>query len=275
VILMNVFRPKSERTFPHPLVLAVNRIFGRYRSEESHDVRNAKVKSDLALEELNKLYREIDRTYLFHSGYPVPNDFAYERVNNSMKNRKYSAADLELFSISLTEFQDEDHFSAIAGLMLSALINNGKDTDYVIYTAHLNVPIDFLGYQNTKNIIVEGNVDSWVGNRMNCGTILVKGNAKDEIGYAMNNGILTVEGNAGNSVGKNLKGGSLIVKGSVSYGIGTEMTGGTITVNGNADMNAGLYMHGGEIHVDGELGSIGDRIGHGKIYHKGVLIVDK
>jgi len=34
-------------------------------------------------------------------------------------------------------------------------------------------------------------------------------------------------------------------------------------------------MSGGEIHVFGEIGSIYGTIAHGKIYHKGKLIVDK
>jgi formylmethanofuran dehydrogenase subunit C len=53
------------------------------------------------------------------------------------------------------------------------------------------------------------------------------------------------------------------------------MKGGSITVQGNADSFCGYNLRGGVIRVEGEIRSIARNIEHGKIYYKGILIVDK
>jgi formylmethanofuran dehydrogenase subunit C len=116
-------------------------------------------------------------------------------------------------------------------------MNSSKEDKFVIHTAHIAQPIHLIGHRNTKNIIVNGN--------------------------------------ACNSVGYGMRGGSIIVKGDAGSLIGSRMEDGTIAVNGNAGVFIGARMSGGEIHIEGGHGSIADNIIHGKIFHKGKLIVDK
>ena len=160
---------------------------------------------------------------------------SYERILARLEKTKHTAADVERFSIALAEFQEEEEFSAKAGIFLSALMNSGKDQDYAIHTAHLHMTPDFIGYQNTKNITVDGDVG-------------------DTAGAWMTGGSITITGNAG-----------------ITLGLG--MRAGSITVNGDADYHIGRSMVGGEIRIEGGIGKIAAV--QGKIFHKGKLIVDK
>ncbi len=221
-----------ERIAWPAVILAANKRFGRYGTEHEHIVRKAEVKKDPAVEGLKELYR---KTKALDS---ENEDSIHDRMVYSLKNHSHSAADIQQFSIALAEFQEEIWFFINAGLFLSALMNNGKDNNYVIHTRHLSVPIIHLGYKNTKNITVKGDVGNTVGYSMEKGLITVKGDADAWIGYKMNGGTICVEGDAGTAVG--------------------------------------TWMNGGEIHIEGEIcGSTSTLITHGKIYHKGKLIVDK
>jgi formylmethanofuran dehydrogenase subunit C len=71
-----------------------------------------------------------------------------------------------------------------------------------------------------------------------------------------------------------MKGGCVTVQGDAGNEVGEFMHGGIIIVKGNAGSHVGLMMRGGEIHLEGDYGGIG-YVEHGKIYHKGKLIVDK
>jgi hypothetical protein len=173
-----------------PAILPAAGRFGRYKDESEKAARKADVKEDRVLRQLKTAWRSLRKREFINHEY-------YNELLTLVKDLRYSAADVEKFSLALAEFQDEGQFSKKAGLFLSALINNGNDTDYIIHTGHLK-PILWLGYKNSKNITVEGNAGDFVGPR----------------------------------------------------------------------------MEGGEIHINGEIGSFGD-IKHGKIYHKGKLIVDK
>jgi len=180
----------------------------------------------------------------------------YKNIAAHLKGTRYSAKDVENFSLALAEFQRETYFPEKAGFFLSALINNSRDADFVIHTRHLSQRIDNLGYGNTKNITVEGNAGYAVGYAMKGGTITVNGNADFVLGFGMKAGAIIVNGNAGSDIG---------------WG----MQGGAITVNGNAEAGVGDVMFGGEIHLNGKHKGLGNRILGGKIYHNGKLIVDK
>ena len=69
------------------------------------------------------------------------------------------------------------------------------------------------------------------------------------------------------------KGGVLIIEDDISKP-GCTMKGGRLVCHGDAIGLVGENMNGGEVHIDGDIGPIGNII-HGKIYHKGKLIVDK
>ena len=235
-----------------PPVVALGSKFDKYKPEEEKDVRKQEVTLDPVLEQLLKAWHR----YRMPTAEP---DRYYAALMDLhiLKKTKYSAKDVERFSLLLGEYQNEANFPEKAGLFLSALINRGKDRTYVIHTRHLTMPPEQLGFMNKKNIIVEGDVGDAVGHVMAGGTITVNGNAGDSVGEGMGPGTITVNGNAG-------------------WGIGESMEGGTITVNGDGGDSIGLHMTDGEIYVAGNLGKLDiNGIESGKIYHKGKLIVDK
>jgi len=251
-----------------PPAVAFGSGFGKYKPEAEKDVRKVEVKEDRVLEQLKAALRKFEYNDNEYS------DANYKNALGHVKDLVYSAKDVENFSVALAGFQDENRCSEKAGHFLSALINNGKDSEYVIHTRHLNRGIDFLGYGNTKNITVEGDVGVFVGENMRCGTITVNGSAGEYAGAKMEGGTITVNGNALHWVGNEMKGGKITVNGNVPRGIGWHMQGGSITVNGNAKDVIGKEMKGGEIHLEGDYESIAEKLEKGKIYHKGKLIVD-
>jgi len=229
-----------------PVVAAGSR-FEKYKPEEEKGVRKVEVKEDEVLRQLKAAWGKY-RPRFYEEYYPD--------ALKAIRNISYSASDVEKFSLALVEFQGEERFSDKAGLFLSALINNGKDIHYVIHTEHL-AEVFYLGTKNTKNIIVNGNAGSMVGDQMEGGSIIVNGNA----GYG---------------VGGHMEGGTIIVNGTAGDHVGVRMKGGAITVNGNAGNDVGTgMMEGAVIHLNGGYKSIADDVKGGKIYHEGVLIVDK
>lgn len=224
---------------------AASKKFSRYKKEEEKTVRKPDVKEDKALGQLKKAWR----AYKTRST-------DYGEVENFLKARdlNYSSKDIERFSIALVEFQDEQEFSDKAGLFLSVLINNGKDSDYVIHTRHLAEAIDSIGRDNRKNIIVDGDVGDFAGLNMQSGSITIRGNASDFLGAGMKEGMITVEGNVGKCLGQMMKGGNITVGGNAGGVLGNQMKGGAITVKGNAGELAGNLMEDGSITVGGNVG---------------------
>lgn len=160
----------------------------------------------------------------------------YEAICELIKGVEYTAADVQEFSKSLAEFSKEKHFCDKAGIFLSALVNMGSDTDYVIDVRDFPITKEpcILGYKNDKN--------------------------------------LTVYGQVGSNFGALMKGGTARLMGSVIGQVGTNMTGGTLTVEGNARSSVGPGMgKDATIEVNGEIGGVYQPI-RGKIYHKGELV---
>ena len=214
-----------------PLVVAVSGRFGKYRPEEERDVRKVAVEKDQVLEQLKAAWKRYDCDVCKF----LPKEL-YQIALKQVKGLVYSAKDVEKFSLALAEFQDEEWFSLKAGYFLSALINNGRESEYTIHTRHLGQKIDELGHGNTKNITVNGDVGRTVGHEMKGGTIHVEGDMDGNAGWAMEGGTIILEGNAGPAVR--------------------------------------WLMAGGEIHLNGGYKSISKDPDGGKIYHKGKLIWD-
>jgi hypothetical protein len=268
--------------------LAIGGRFGKFGPEEEKASSKADVKENEQIKQLKNAWRScklyMDRTY----------EDRYFSMLSSIKNLRYSAKDVENFSLVLIDFQDEENFSLKAGLFLSALINNGEESYYNIHTQHLKTQLECLGYMNTKNIMINGDAGCSVGRGMKGGSITVKGNVGEMAGLSMKGGNITVKGNAGNKVGQFMKSGSvtingnvwhdighcmydgsIIVKGNAGDRVGHGMTDGSITVEGNVKNYVGHFMRGGEIHIQGDLEGISYAFQRGKIFHKGKLIVDK
>ncbi|NYZ74442.1 hypothetical protein H0O00_04835 [Candidatus Micrarchaeota archaeon] len=230
-----------------PALAMANR-FGRYKPETEQTVRKVEVVENETLKKMKTVWKTRRYNYSITNG--------YGEMLESIKNRRYSAKDIENFNLALVEFQNGLRFSEKAGQFLSALINSSKDSEFVIHTYHLARLVHHLGCRNTKNIAVKGDIGRWAGN-------------------TMDGGALIVEGDAGSFVGQMMKGGTITVGGDVGSQLGNGMHGGSITVRGNSGELVGFLMRGGEIHIEGDYVSIADNIIHGKIFHKGKLIVDK
>lgn len=72
------------------------------------------------------------------------------------------------------------------------------------------------------------------------------------------------------------------VIGNVCTPFAHKMKSGTVVLEGDVGVSVGTEMSGGEIHIEGEIGNLeesirrcNETIVHGKIFHKGKLIVDK
>ncbi len=235
--------------------LCFGRNFGRYMREDPKPVRPQKIEEDKTLKKLKEAWNVAASQV---RGYGRI-DIAYGIIFGTIKDIEYTARDVEKFSIVIAEFQNQGFFYIQAGLFLSALINNGTDTEYTIQTKHLEKWwISKLGYRNTKIISVNGSIGSYLGNEMNGGKITVWGNVGGGTGYEMYAGEIKVWGNADDETGVYMKGGKIIVEGNV------------------AGSHLGSGMRGGEIYINGDQCEVRDLwLDHGRIYHKGKLILDK
>jgi hypothetical protein len=279
--------------------LAASSRFGKYKKEEKTILRKTDIKEDPKIVELKLLWNSFWEN---NFGIPSMHGQDEDKWHNAMlkhissKGSDYSAADITKFSLVLENLRSAD-ISLCAGLFLSALINHGKDLDYLIRT--VNIRFDKLGFRNKKNIEVigdlgcapgmlnegsihiKGSVGKNLADKMVGGTIIVEQNAGECAGPSNDGGAIIIKGNSGAGAGLLMCGGSLTIEGDIvlvyqdwNSMLGFDMYGGIITVKGNVGTKVGDRMKGGEIHIGGDMESIGD-VEHGKIYHKGILIVDK
>jgi hypothetical protein len=200
--------------------LAIGGRFDKFRPEEEKAVRTTNVVESKALRQMKAAWKACgyDANEYYDKNYPT--------MLQTLRNLHCTAKDVEEFSLALSEFQQEKEFIWKAGLFLSALINSSIESDYVIHTEHLVTLPYFLGYENQKNIIINGNVGYGVGYNMEGGSIAVNGNACNDIGREMKGGSIAVNGNAEDWIGKGMQDGSITVEGNVGVGVGREMKGG-------------------------------------------------
>ncbi len=207
--------------------------FRRYTQETHRPVRQVDVKEGRTLAKLTEAWKRFkywnnQEQVLYEN---------YHSVLWLIRKIEYNGKDLEKFCIALAEFQDEKNFAEKAGIFLSALIGNAKETNFVLDLNQLSGEILYFGlYLYDKNVTVNGNAGRHVGQWMNGGT-------------------LTVNGNVGNFLGECMRGGKIVV-------------------NGNTGNTIGQIMSGGEIHLNGEFGEIWMGF-KGRIYHNGKLHLEK
>lgn len=197
--------------------------FGRYKDETARRVRQADVKKDSVLQQLVDAWRE----------FKPSDDNSCETISQRIRDITYNSKNVERFSLTLVEFQDEPDFSSKMGLFMSLLVNNCTDTEFVIHTENLTHLPDHLGLNNTKNITVIGDVGRFLGMGMQGGAIRVIGNAGRDLGFAMQDG-------------------KIIIDGDVDWFAGHCMKGGEIHIEGDIGPNAGLNTRGGQIFHQGE-----------------------
>ena len=250
--------------------------FDRYKTEEKQKVRKADVKEDQVLAKLKDAFER----YQYKARWVVGKNPEYKGADVLVKGINYTVRDVERFVIALAEFTEQTEFERRAGFFISALVNNCSDDNFRLPLKYLPNPLHFLGMENTKNIIIEGNVDVSLGIRMDGGSIIVEGDSMDGVGDSMKSGLIIVNGSSSavDGVGNNMTGGKVVIRGDVHGVVGEKMEGGIIEIFGDVtgrDVDRGPIVgtgaKGGEIYLHGNYISI-DRSGKATIYHKGLVI---
>ena len=216
-------------------------LFGKLKPEKRVEIIKPKVKRNETLDLIVEKYKEGLENYgLYIEGNLKikisKGEFDYYYIAKSSALSKISSNNITEFSLLLGEHENKKHFEWFTGLYLSALINSSKDKDFKIFTNYLSKTIHEIGYKNTKNIDVNGNVGVAVGWYMKDGEITINRNAGAFVGWDMKDGEITINGNVGDEVGSGMK--------------------------------------DGKIHLNGEYKRLSDEIYGGNIYHKDKLIVE-
>ncbi|MFW6147262.1 MAG: hypothetical protein ACOC6B_02610 [Thermodesulfobacteriota bacterium] len=159
---------------------------------------------------------------------------AYSSALRTIEKIDYDTDDIEELCAELDKGDKIPYLiSGPAGIYLSALINNAKESTIQLRLYELNRAFHFLGYR-----LPEGK------------NLMLKGDAGDFIGAGLSGGRLSIEGSTGNWTGAGMMDGEL-------------------TISGNAGQNTGAWMSGGQIQVEGHILGIGKTIHGGRIYHRG------
>jgi hypothetical protein len=217
--------------------MAASKRFGRYKDESGKTSREAQVDESAFISQLMKAFRSLQMAY------PVVLRM-YPRSIELLRGLKPSPRTVQRVCIAMREFQGERNFQTRAGVFLSALFNveefSGKEA-LRLDLRHLDVPLNYMGLRNRKNLVLIGDVGTDAGHKMESGSILVEGDAGDEAG--------------------------------------SDLCGGKLIIHGDVGIKLGEWMRGGEIHVHGRKKSKGLLVisGHlkgGRIYSEGKLVVD-
>lgn len=259
-MLQTQAQPRSRQ---RPSATNADRRFKGYKPEDHRAVREASVEEG-AFAQIRDAWIKWKRSTKDLETHDSAEEI-YVAAISALNGIQISSKDVERFCVLLIDHQDEKDFNRTVGLFLSALINQSQDTDFTIQTKHLSQTlynIAYIGYRNTKNIVVEETSLSIVnvGEGMLGGSIHIKANAVS-IGKRMKKGNIIVDGWAWSHVGTAMEGGTILVKGSVDNGggkvasyIGSSMGGGRITIKGSVSgTQVGICMVGGVISVTGNF----------------------
>jgi hypothetical protein len=242
-MIMERMGAQKRIEIPH---MAASKRFGRYKDEKEKALREPCTVQDRALEKLISKWNRFRRIISSNPADTVLEDtiVPYSLASEMIRSRSTSNDQLMRFCVSVAHYEPNEkerdtHYAGL-GLFISAMIELSRRKNFVIPADIFPDRLYRLGYRNTKKLLVDGTVDC-VGWKMQAGEILVKGDVKEQVGRMM--------------------------------------TGGKITVMGFAAISTD--MMGGELHLNGEVGWFGgwaeaaDLIKHGKVYHRGKLMVDK
>ena len=213
------------------------------RQENIGKGRELKVNANKEVEGLLNVFREF-----LGKETPEGLDEACGEIRRKTKTIAYTADDIRIFSMALAKFQYENEFYERAGIFLSALINSSREKDFIIEAGNLSVGMVFIGYENTKNVTVIGNVGDYAGFYMDGGSLMVEGNAEMEIGRNMKRGRITVKGDVGRNPGRYMKKGRIDIDGSARDFYEFSMDGGRLTVNGCIGVGFADNTVGGNIY---------------------------
>lgn len=122
--------------------------------------------------------------------------------------------------------------------------NRRFDADFVV-KGDLSNSVGLGSCLSRSTLVVDGNVGSYAGAKLNGGTLIVIGNASSHLGHSMQSGSVCVSGNAGDDVA------------SPELGRRSGMRGGTLMIGGNIGQRAGHKLRRGTIVVKGNCGDSG------------------
>lgn len=260
----------SRRQAPEEAVLAARKPFGRYKKESANAVRTFEIVETKALAKIRKAWERYVKATAHET---QSTELKCKDAAKFVSGLEYSADDVTSFSILVGDYSDYGQLLKIRiGLFISALINEGQDEEYVIYTSSFEENSECLCSDNTKNVTVHGDAGDWFADNMKSGIVRLLGSC----GFAsagMEGGKLMIEGDCSDEFAVNMKGGEATVLGNATKNFGYEMMGGKLTIMGNAGADVGAEMRGGEIHLMGDFENIGYAIRGGRIYHKDKLIL--
>ena len=228
--------------------------FERYRREELVEVRRADVKEPEMLVKLKFLWKMCR----FEN---EKNETGVEFYHLTMKllkehNVSCSADDIKLFCVEIIAYVEERGFSTKSGAFISALINHGTDEDYAIDVRPIDGTINYLCFENIKNVTIYGNLGDYICQEMGWGRVTIHGNVISIGGWA------TTQQTEG----------EVIVHGNVENDPAFKLHEGKRVIHGNVSLFVGQFMRGGQLHINGKFPGISSEFEKGRIYHNGELI---
>ena len=185
--------------------------------------------------------------------------------DGKISNKLVNALIEQMPKPSSNDFRKTLFQQSVGGLLVSALINKSKSTEFVLGNrAEL---FDYVGYTLPagKTLTFSGNAGNGVGSTMDGGEILVSGSAGVHTGSDMKQGEIRVEDGTNGYAGLHMSGGLITILGSAADNLGWGMKGGKIVLHGDAK-NVANSMKGGTMELGVRVtGEIGDSMTAGKV----------
>jgi hypothetical protein len=239
-----------ERTSADAPTLAVGGKFKKFGPEEEKACRKADVDKNETISRLMEaLLKYFEREYSPYVKWKNIAQSMYRDACRLIDGMSYSAEDIGFFCVALTPIQEHPLFEKRVGFLLSALMNNCKEDSFELPTRHLSQNIDHLGFQNIKNIVINGDLGNHSAELMKRGSITVNGSVGYWFGERMKGGKIVVTSDAGSFIGSCMDGGHIIIHGNAGDS-GHGMAGGIIEIKRDAK-NVGFAMSGGIIIIRG------------------------
>lgn len=142
------------------------------------------------------------------------------------------------------------NFQAKVGNFLSALINSGADHDYEIWVSGLPPP-EFLGYANSKNIVVHGGAGDNAFHE-NTGNVEIIGDAGLGLAIRQAGGKIVLWGDCGSLCCSKKKDGEIVIHGNAGSLFADELAGGISIVKGDIEVPFANEMAGGLLIIEGK-----------------------
>ncbi len=179
--------------------------------------------------------------------------------------------DITLFSLGLEHYESNVHFEA-TGFFISAVINYHHEQTktkgiYTLFTKDLTKKVDGIGYHNSANIEIIGDVGNRIAWYMDGGRLSIKGNVLSFCCKNLRNGTVIIEGNASRRFCLNMSGGNVFLKGSAEDFACEDMEAGIVVIEKNVLDKACRGMRGGNVTIKGNAGEeFAEEMQSGTIY---------